>query len=203
MGRLVCLTFLGKNRSTEEVRHHLHESPPLMTIPLIVLAVLAAFGGFLGIPHFMGGHTVPNYLEHLLEGIVPASLGHGTIAMEWGLLAVSVMVAVGCLFLAKTLFLEKPESRQEGPLFSFLYNVYYLNEFYDAVIVKPIHAFSVFLWKIVDVIIIDGAVLLTAKASRFSGRYLRLMHTGRLEHYLTALMFGMLVFLLITVVRFF
>jgi NADH-quinone oxidoreductase subunit L len=203
MGRLVCLTFLGKNRSTDEVRHHLHESPPLMTVPLIILAVLAAFGGFLGVPHFLGGHVVPDYLEHLLEGIVPASLGHGTLGMEWALMLVSVMVAGGCLFLAKTLFLDKPESREEGPLFAFLYNVYYLNEFYDAVIVRPIHAFSVFLWKVVDVIVIDGAVLLTAKVSKISGRTLRLMHTGRLEHYLTALMFGMLVFLLITVVRFF
>lgn len=203
MGRLVCLTFLGKNRSTEEVRHHLHESPPLMTIPLIALAVLAGFGGFLGIPHFIGGHAVPNYLEHLLEGIVPASLGHGTVAMEWGLMAVSVMVALGCLFIAKTLFLNKPDSREEGPLFSFLYNSYYLNEFYDAVIVRPIHAFSVFLWKVIDVVVIDGAVLLTATVSRLSGRTLRLMHTGRLEHYLTALLFGMLVILLITVARFF
>lgn len=203
MGRLVCLTFLGKNRSTEEVRHHLHESPPLMTVPLIILAVLAAFGGFLGVPHFLGGHAIPNYLEHLLEGIVPASQGHGTLAMEWGLMLVSVMVAVGCLFLAKTLFLSKPESREEGPLFSFLYNSYYLNEFYEASVVRPIHALSVFLWKVVDVVVIDGAVLLSAKVSKISGRTLRLMHTGRLEHYLTALMLGMLVFLLITVVRFF
>ncbi|MGE3261289.1 MAG: NADH-quinone oxidoreductase subunit L [Bacteriovoracia bacterium] len=203
MGRLVCLTFLGKNRSTEEVRHHLHESPPLMTVPLIILAALAALGGFLSVPHFLGGHSIPNYLEHLLEGIVPASQGHGTLAMEWGLMLVSVVVAVGCLFLAKTLFLSKPESREEGPLFSFLYNSYYLNEFYEALVVRPIHAFSVFLWKMVDVVVIDGAVLLTAKVSKISGRTLRLMHTGRLEHYLTALMLGMLVFLLITVVRFF
>jgi NADH-quinone oxidoreductase subunit L len=203
MGRLVCLTFLGKNRSSHEVQHHLHESPPLMTIPLIILAALAGFGGFLGVPHILGGHVLPNYLENLLEGIVPNSLGHGTEGVEVALMLVSVMVAVGCLYLSKVLFLEKPESREEGPLFSFLFNSYYLNEAYDLIFVRPIHAFSVFLWKIVDVIIIDGAVLLTAKVSRASGRTLRLIHTGRLEHYLAALMLGMLLFLVLTVARFF
>lgn len=203
MGRLVVMTFHGKNRSTEEVRHHLHESPPVMTIPLVVLAVLATFGGFLGIPHFIGGNVIHNYLEHLLSGIVPANLGHGTVAMEWGLLSVSVIVAVGCLYLAKVLFLEKPEKQKGGALTDFLYNSYYLNEFYDATIVRPIHRFSVFLWKVVDVIIIDGAVLLTARISRLSGQTLRLIHTGRLEHYLAALMLGMLVILALLLARVF
>ncbi|MGZ6359372.1 MAG: NADH-quinone oxidoreductase subunit L, partial [Bdellovibrionota bacterium] len=72
MGRLVVMTFLGKNRSSKHVREHLHESPLVMTIPLMVLAVLATFGGFLGLP---GEH---NYLEHSLRGIVPESLGHGS-----------------------------------------------------------------------------------------------------------------------------
>lgn len=193
MGRLVCMTFLGKNRSTEEVRHHLHESPPVMTVPLIILAALAAFGGFLGVPHFMGGHAIPNYLEHLLAGIVPENLGHGTVAMEWGMMLVSVVVGLSCLYAAYHLFLKKPARAKEGPLTDFLYNSYYLNEFYDAVVVKPIHAASVFLWKAVDVVVIDGAVLLTAKVSHLSGRAMRRLQTGRLEHYLVALVAGMLV----------
>jgi NADH-quinone oxidoreductase subunit L len=201
MGRLVVMTFLGKNRSTEEVRHHLHESPLVMTIPLMVLAVLATFGGFLGIPHFIGGNTIHNYLENLLAGIVPANLGHGTVAMEWGLLAVSVVVGLGCLYLSKVLFLDKPEKQKDGKLTAFLYNSYYLNEFYEFAIVKPIHRASIFLWKVLDVIVIDGVVLLSAKISRLSGQTLRLAHTGRLEHYLAALMLGMLVLLAVMVVR--
>jgi NADH-quinone oxidoreductase subunit L len=174
-----------------------------MTIPLIILAVLATFGGFLGIPHFIGGHVLPNYLDQLLEGVVPESLAHGTLAMEWGLMAISVIVAVSCLYISKLLFLKKPEAREEGPLFSFLFNSYYLNEFYEAVIVRPVYLLSVFLWRVVDVVVIDGAVLLTAKVSRFSGRTLRVLHTGRLEHYLTILMLGMLIFLALTMARFF
>jgi NADH-quinone oxidoreductase subunit L len=201
MGRLVVMTFHGENRSSDHVRKHLHESPLVMTIPLMVLAVLATFGGFLSFPHFIGGNAIPNYLEHLLSGIVPANLGHGTHAMEWGLLGVSVVVALGCLYMANVLFSKKPEAQKEGPLTNFLYNSYYLNEFYEATVVKPIYRASVFLWKFVDVVIIDGAVLLTAKVSQFSGKAMRVAHTGRLEHYLVGLMLGMILFMGILLVR--
>ncbi len=203
MGRLVVMTFHGKNRSSEKVRHHLHESPLVMTIPLMILAVLATFGGFLSIPHFIGGHTIHNYLENLLSGIVPANLGHGTVAMEWGLLSISVVVALGCLYMAHVLFSKNPASQKDGPLTAFLFNSYYLNEFYDAVIVKPIYRFSLFLWKVIDVVVIDGAVLLTATVSRFSGQMLRRVHTGRLEHYLAAFVLAMLALMAILVLRVF
>jgi NADH-quinone oxidoreductase subunit L len=195
MGRLVVMTFHGKNRSSEEVRHHLHESPLVMTIPLMVLAVLATFGGFLSFPHFIGGETIHNFLEHLLAGIVPANLGHGTHAMEWTLLVLSVIVAVSCLYMSHVLFSKNPEKSKQGALTDFLYNSYYLNELYDAAVVRPIQRASTFLWKVIDVMIIDGAVLLTAKVSRFSGKTMRMVHTGRLEHYLAVLMLGMIAFL--------
>ncbi|HEY8278825.1 MAG TPA: NADH-quinone oxidoreductase subunit L [Bdellovibrionota bacterium] len=197
MGRLVVMTFLGKNRSSKHVRDHLHESPPVMTVPLIVLAVLATFGGFLGVPHIMGGH---NYLEHLLHGVVPESLGHGSAGMEWALMAVSVLTAGTCLYLSKILFLDKTQEK-DSPLNRFLYNSYYLNELYDAAIVRPLGAVAVFLWKVIDVVAIDGAVLFTATISRASGRALRVIHTGKLEHYLAFLMLGMLVLLAILVAQ--
>jgi NADH-quinone oxidoreductase subunit L len=201
MGRLVVMTFHGVNRSSEEVRHHLHESPLLMTIPLMILAVAATFGGFLGFPHFIGGHAIPNYLEHLLSGIVPANLGHGTLAMEWGLLLVSVAIALGCLYAAHLIFSKKPAEEKQGALTDFLYNSYYINELYETVFVRPLSKFSAFLWKVVDVLIIDGTVLLTAKASRLGGRTIRVIHTGRLEHYLAGLMVGMLVLMAVLIVR--
>jgi NADH-quinone oxidoreductase subunit L len=192
MGRLVVMTFLGKNRSSKEVREHLHESPPVMTIPLLVLAVLATLGGFLGVPHFMGGSVVPNLLEQLLSGILPANLGHGTVAMEWGLLLVSVCVGLGCLYLSYVLFLDKPEKKKSSALEDFLFNSYYLNEFYDKVFVRPIYKVSVFLWKVVDVVVIDGAVLLSAVFTRVSGQTIRVMQTGRLEHYLALFVGGLI-----------
>jgi NADH-quinone oxidoreductase subunit L len=167
-----------------------------MTIPLIILAVLATFGGFLSLPHVFG-HS---YLNHILHGIVPESLGHGTVATELALMGLSVAVALGCLYLSYVLFLNKAEEK-ETPFTAFLYNSYYLNEFYDSVVVRPLNRLAIFLWKIVDVIVIDGAVLLTATVSRASGRTLRMIHTGRLEHYLAVLMVGMLVLMAILVTR--
>lgn len=195
MARLVIMTFHGENRSAEEVRHHLHESPWVMTVPLIVLAVLATVGGFMGIPHFIGGDVIHNHLEGLLSGIVPANLGHGTHAMEWSLLALSVVVALGCMYLAHQLFSKDPNKKPMGALNDFLYNSYYLNEFYDFAFVKPIQTFSTFLWKVIDVKIIDGIVLLSGRASLFAGKSLRMAHTGRLEHYLAALGLGLVLFL--------
>lgn len=194
MGRLVVMTFLGKNRSSKHVREHLHESPLVMTIPLMILAVAATFGGFLGLP---GEH---NFLEHLLHGIVPENLGHGSEGLEYGLMALSVCVGGGCLFLSKVLFLEKAEGG-ETPLKKFLYNSWYLNELYDSAVVKPLGMLAVFLWKIVDVIVIDGAVLFTATLARASGRTLRRINSGRLEHYLALFMLGMIALLAIVLAR--
>jgi NADH-quinone oxidoreductase subunit L len=196
MGRLVVLTFLGKNRSSHHVREHLHESPPIMTVPLVILAVLATFGGFLSLPHVFG-HS---YLNHILHGIVPESLGHGSTATELIMMAISVAVALGGLYLSYSLYLNKPEEK-ESALRDFLYNSWYFNEFYDKAIVWPLNRFGTFLWKVVDVLIIDGAVLFTATVSRASGRTLRVIHTGRLEHYLVALMVGMLVLLAVLLAK--
>ena len=66
MMRLVSLTFFGENRASDEVKSHIHESPATMTMPLVILAVLSITGGWVGIPHFMGGH---NHFEHWLEPV--------------------------------------------------------------------------------------------------------------------------------------
>lgn len=73
-GRMMSLTFYGSEKMSHDVKHHLHESPAMMTFPLYVLAGLAAFGGFLGMPHLLGdylGH-MPHYLSHWLNPVVPS-----------------------------------------------------------------------------------------------------------------------------------
>ena len=134
---------------------------------------------------------------------MPANLGVGATSTEWTLLVVSVLVAVGALFLAKALYLEKPEKRTEGKLTAFLYNSYYLNEFYDSAFVRPLGHFSAFLYRVVDSVIIDGAVMLTARASKLSGQALRTVQTGRLEHYLGAVMVGTVALLALFLFRVF
>lgn len=202
MGRLVCLTFLGKNRSDKETRDHLHESPYVMTVPLIILSILAAFGGFIGIPHMIGGDVVPNFLERALVGIVPESMGHGSHAAEWSLLILSVVTALSGLFLAYKLYGEKfREDPIPSALKNFLSNSYYLNEAYDFIFVRPLNKFSHFLWRVIDVAVIDGAVLLSAKISNASGKILRTMQTGRLETYLLVFLGGTIFMLFLLALR--
>ncbi len=202
MGRLVCLTFLGENRSDKETRDHLHESPWQMTAPLIVLAVLAGFGGFLAVPHFLGGHAIPNFLEHLFAGVVPENIGHGSHAAEWGLMLLSVAVACGCLYLSYWLYVvKKIKDREPKGLTAVLFNSYYLNEIYDAAFVKSIHGASVALWKYIDVKLIDGAVLMTAKISQAGGRVVRTFQTGQMEHYLVVMMAGLLMLVSVFIAR--
>ncbi|MFH1844515.1 MAG: NADH-quinone oxidoreductase subunit L [bacterium] len=83
MMRLVVLTFAGKNRASEEVRHHIHESPATMTAPLVVLAVLSVIGGWIGWPHFLGGS---NRFEQWLEPVFlgPGNLAHVELVLQPG-----------------------------------------------------------------------------------------------------------------------
>lgn len=199
MGRMFCLTFLGENRSSHEVRHHLHESPALMTVPLIVLGVLSVIGGFLSVPHFLSGGMIHNFLELSLESIVPANPGHGSEAMEWSLMFVSVLVGSGCLYGAFHFYVKKPSkqdsSKDAKGFAAFLYNSYYFNEAYEFAVIRPIYALSIFLWRVIDVVIIDGAVLLVGKISTLSGRTVRVIQTGSLEHYLASMLLGTIILL--------
>ena len=113
MFRMLYLTFFGKFRGTHEQEHHLHESPASMTIPLIVLAILSAFGGFLGVPESLkGGHWLGHFLAPVFENSTKI-LGEQTLPQntEWTLMAISVLGALIALVYA--------------------YNKYVLNELVD------------------------------------------------------------------------
>lgn len=196
MTRMFCMTFLGECRADKETKDHLHESPKVMTVPLMILAFFATFAGFLGFPHFIGGDTIPNWLHHLLVTTVPDSLGHGTHAQEYGLLAVSI-IAAGAAMSLTYMFFTKGSTAKESPDFAipqgpreFLFNSYFLNELYNVLFVAPLGAISGFLWKFVDVILIDGLVLSTARFARMTGQFAKGIQTGVLEHYLLIVVFG-------------
>ena len=126
MGRLFCLTFLGENRSSKEVRAQLHESPKVMTIPLIVLAILSTVGGFLGFPHFVGGNVFPNFLEHFLHGVVVAPVATGAHSTEWFLLALSVVVGVGSLYFSYWYYIIRTPGKKKNLLHSFQFQKKFL-----------------------------------------------------------------------------
>lgn len=212
MWRLTALTFHGEERFDH---HHVHphESPATMTIPLIVLAVLSAFGGLLGIPHVIGHALhIPNMLEHWLEPVfarsvpfLPVHTGDHTTT-EITLMVVSTCIALTGIFAAKSLYANGTEkARALGAKFSgvykLLWNKWYVDEVYNTAIVGPIYAASKdFLWKIVDVIVIDGIVNGSARAIGASGNALRKIQSGVAQNYALVMMLGIAILVAIVVV---
>ncbi|KGO90404.1 NADH-quinone oxidoreductase subunit L [Flavobacterium suncheonense] len=141
MFRLMFLTFFGEFRGTEEQKHHLHESPALITVPLIVLAVLAAIGGAINLP---GNNWLNHYLAPLFKGHEAHHLDN-TAYMLMGIATVGALIGIG---IAYSMYISKkqvPEAddKVQG-LHKVLANKFYLDEIYMAVIVKPIYALAKF-----------------------------------------------------------
>jgi NADH-quinone oxidoreductase subunit L len=187
MFRLLILTFFGSPRYTHDDVHHVHESPASMLFPLVILAVLAVVGGYIGVPAFLGGgeaHAVAEAAEH------------GGADMERILMAASVAIALGGLALAWLFYVAKPElpgklASSFNAMYTILAHKYYIDEIYDRVIVWPILGISrQVLWKIFDVKIIDGSIDDLGKLTQFIARGLRLMQTGYVRAYAGWIVFG-------------
>ncbi len=201
MARLMTMTFLGSNRTGERERDHLHEAPWIMTGPLVVLGVLSALGGFLNLPPFLGGNAA---LEHWIEPVTaPAAalfrleMPHGST--EFFLVGAAVLIgAVGLLAGWKVTqrrpLLRAAEAPADTGLAHVLYRKYYVDELYDALIVRPIVWLSRFvLWKGVDQGVVDGAAVNgTAKLSRGLGWLGSRLQTGQVGVYVVLFLVGAL-----------
>ncbi len=202
MFRLIFVTFFGESRVEPEVEHHIHESPRIMTAPLMVLALLAIIGGWVGIPEGLGGG---NHFEHFLAPVFEApeahmhlaQLSHGT---EYLLMGASILlVLIGILFawlmyIKKSISAEKMAARFSG-VYRLLYNKYYMDEIYNAIIYQPILAASRWLWKVFDSKIIDGFVNLVGKIMLLISSLLRRVQTGYVQNYAAFLVLGAIVIL--------
>lgn len=201
MTRLMALTFWGKPRFDEH-KTHPHEAGPSMAIPLVVLAVLSAVGGFIGIPHVIGailpGHPA-NWLEHWLEGsIAPLpSSGHGSATMEWILMGISVSLA-GLSALTAFNFYSEDTKRPEQIVrifpkaYRLVFNKYFVDEFYFARIIDPIINASRALWAFVDVNFIDKLTHLASDWVRGVGHTARVLQNGNLQQYALYIVIGVL-----------
>jgi NADH-quinone oxidoreductase subunit L len=199
MARLMAMTFLGENRTGEHERGHLHEAPWIMTGPLVVLGALSLVGGVLNLPHLVGGHAA---LERWLEPVMEPALRLGQLVMPEGsteYLLVGAAVAIGVLglFLGFRTTLARPiPTAKQAPAetgFALVLNrKYFVDELYDAVIVRPLVWLSrVVLWKGVDQGVVDGVgVNGTAWASRLVGGGLRLLQTGQVGIYVVLFLVG-------------
>lgn len=191
-GRMMALTFYGNERMSHDVKHHLHESPALMTGPLYVLAGLAAFGGFLGVPHLMGdylGH-MPHFLSHWLEGVVPARhlplvgvklpLHEGVVMAGSSILAI-IFYTLGVKLFQKAMFLTDLIG-MEG-FHKVLANKYYIDELYNLIVVTPVRKISEFSGMVIDKLVVDGAVNGIGKGVKKVGTGLRTIQTGDIQTY--------------------
>lgn len=190
MFRLYFLTFSGSFRGTEEQHHHLHESPAAMTIPLMVLAVLSVIGGYVGLPAVISEHNVfASYLAPVVHNFGVHHLSHGT---EWGLMATSVIAVVIMIVIAYSVN-RIPKFVENTGLAKVLENKWYVDELYDAIIVKPLNALAGLLDKYADRQGIDGVVNGTGKLVRWGGDRLRLLQTGQVGFYIFIMVLGIVV----------
>ncbi len=203
MFRLIFLTFFGKERMDNKTRDHIHESPKAMTVPLMVLAVLSIIGGWIGMPHILG---VTNYFEHWLEPIVSGGTGHEAAShalasagsdagMEWGLMAFSVILVLISIYFAWLFYKSKTElatslKNKMSGIHNLLLNKYYVDEIYGAIVVRPLVFISMLLWKIFDVIIIDGMINAAAQVYDGASDLFRRIQSGRVRSYATMFVIG-------------
>jgi NADH-quinone oxidoreductase subunit L len=169
MFRQLFMTFYGKSRADHHTQEHLHESPSVMTMPLVVLAIGAVFAGFIGLPGVLGG----SQFAHWLEPVVHAhEEGHASHALEWGLMAVSVAVASFGVFLAYLMYRKESLSTETfvnlaGGFFYRLFDrKWYLDEIYQVIFVNGTLLLAR-IGSLFDQYIIDGIVDGSAALTRF------------------------------------
>ncbi len=225
MTRLMVMTFHGSNRTGAAGAAHLREAPPVMTLPLIALAALSIFGGWINVPEglresfagLFGVLPMSEWLHHWLEPVTHAAaeiqvagfgeaahsapLGGGEVL--WALastLAAALTVAVGARLLGSREYVAAAaDSGPRAGLARVLHDKWYFDEAYEAVIVQPLLRLSRWCWRFIDTVIIDGFVNATAQFTRLAGWVMSLFQTGQVNMYAFVLTVGVLLILGTTV----
>jgi len=199
MFRLIFLTFHGEERLDPEVKKHLHESPRMMTVPLVILAFFSIIAGYVGLPVVIGEKL--NIFQNFLEPVmVKAHEAHPSIQTEWFLILISVAVAVTGIFIAYVFYIRNPripgQLRNQFPgVYRLLFNKYYVDEIYNAAFVKTTVRGSETVYNNFDLKVIDGALNGTAAATNFSGKILSYLQSGLLKDYALVFLLGVIIFL--------
>jgi NADH-quinone oxidoreductase subunit L len=226
MFRLFFLTFAGKSRAAPEVEHHIHESPKVMTVPLICLAIGALGAGYIGWPKMLGG---ANHFEHFLEPVFenPSTMLGFAYAwkVEFGLMLLSVAVALVGFLVAYFWYVKHPEIPEQaaakaGAFYRLVLNKYYIDGIYDALFVNRTkdlgNAFAAFdlgvvdggvngvgwttrmsgeLSRLWDTWVIDGLVNVGAFVVKVMSYPVRVIQTGLVQTYAWMITFGVLIFM--------
>jgi NADH-quinone oxidoreductase subunit L len=197
--RLIFLTFFGDLRLDGEKRSHIHVSPPVMTVPMAILAGLAACAGFLGLPAVLGEKA--NLFGRFLETAIQARPVHaGAPFTGWLLMAVSTAAALAGVAGAYYFYVVRtalPHSlvARYPRLYALLSHKYYVDEIYDAAVVRPLVRGSDWIYRRFDLGAIDKTVNGTGLAAGMCARVLSTLQTGFLKDYALAFLLGVILLL--------
>ena len=225
MFRQLFMTFYGECRADHHTREHLHESPPVMTMPLVVLAAGAVLAGFIGLPAVLGGSQFAHWLEPVIHAHAEE---HGSHAMEWGLMALSVAVAAFGAFIAYLMYRKESLSPEifanlaGGAFYRLFDRKWYLDEIYQVLFVngslllaKVLSAFDAYVidgivngaasvtrfisWMngLFDNYIIDGIVNAVANITFWAGNKFRRVQTGNINSYLYGILIAVAVAIIV------
>lgn len=205
MFRLVSMTFWGEQKTDARAKDHIPESPWVITLPLVVLAALAVVGGYVGIPHVLDFAHVGNKLEAFLHPVfgpaqetyhiaVKEAMAH-SLAWEFGLMGGSVLIAFFGISAAIWFYVKHPElpgkfTSKFPKLHDLVYNKWYIDELYDFLFVNPTKQCGVFLWKGIDVNIVDGVVNGVGRITTIISTGLRYTQTGLTQNYAMGMVIG-------------
>jgi NADH-quinone oxidoreductase subunit L len=190
MFRLIYLTFFNSFRGTEEQKHHLHESPSLITFPLIILAILSFFGGIISLP----GHSWLNdYLAPLFSKVTHEEHSFGTT--EYVLMAIATIGAIIGIAIAYKKYLKDntipSEDAEITGVSKVLYNKYYVDEAYDAIFIKPVNVLSSFFRDYVETSL-SALVFGLGKVTNEIALQGKKVHNGSVGLYLFAFILGVI-----------
>ncbi|MFQ5769380.1 MAG: NADH-quinone oxidoreductase subunit L, partial [bacterium] len=195
--RLIYLTFYGQSRASAAVEQHIHESPKIMTVPLIILAFLSIIGGYIGLPHLFNKFDhflAPVFSHYVISEVTDGS--HELINLEFSFMAVSTLIAFLGIGFAYLFYVSHPAMSNELALkmkriYTLLYHKWYVDELYDILIVRPINFVSdVVFWRWLDIKIIDGLINNVAVFMGKCSDLLRRVETGIVQNYALSIVLG-------------
>jgi len=194
MFRLYYLTFHGEFRGTEEQKHHLHESPSNMTLPLIVLAILSVIGGFINLPHFIGHGHYAKLMEWLKPVLteqsysqMEATLSGVPFNTEMILLAATVLMFFSVWFIVRNTYVKKKKMAVAEENYTGWEKLsakkLYVDELYNALIVKTVEGLGRG-GKMFDKGILDRFVNFVGDGAEDSGKAMKRVQNGNVETYI-------------------
>jgi NADH-quinone oxidoreductase subunit L len=191
MFRLFFVTFGGGFRGPEEQRHHIHESPLAMTIPLIILAIFSIIGGFVGIPEvFVHGGE---WLKEFLAPAVPSKELQVAHSTEYMLMALTTGIALVAIVFAWFRF-RKYRDEQPSAVGKILENKWYVDELYNSIVVRPVNKLSVVANRYFEKGGIDAMVNGVGRLIHYGGRQMRWLQSGQVGNYVLLMVFSMVLF---------